>query len=95
MVGDDLARVRSATSGTLLGLVLIATMEMLQMARDRNGTNKRPLEDAFASRSTRLGGDLRDPRRQNREAEERSCQGQPGLCLLGLRPPRRMDRLLR
>jgi Transposase DDE domain len=97
--GFDIESLRQQEGGPLEKLVaatIVAAVTVMQLAAERDGQLRRPLEPRLRPR--RSAGPrtrLLEPRRQDRKAEESPSQRLARLRLLGLRAPRRLDRILR
>ncbi len=75
---------------------LIAAVSVLQLVRARDGRGRAPARRRLrARRPTGSRSRLARPRRQDRNDRRTPIPKAPRLCRLGLRPPRRLDRLLR
>ncbi len=96
--GFDIERVSMETAPfrTLCAMTLVAGISCLQMVQDRDGRAQRPLQDVFEDEdrpaleavSATLEG-------KTEKQQKPPSQGLARLRRMGLRTPRRMDRILR
>jgi Transposase DDE domain len=97
--GFDIESLRQQEGGPLEKLVaatIVAAVTVMQLAAERDGQLRRPLEPRLRPR--RSAGPrtrLLEPRRQDRKAQQSPSQRLARLRLLGLRAPPRLDRILR
>ena len=96
--GFDIEAVHVADNGPFENFTtatLIAAIQVLQMVRERDGAGGRALEDVLDAAGQPALEPCVRPSKARPNGRTTPSKGFLGLCILGLRSARRMDRILR